>query len=735
MKILFTYQNNFKISVLLFIISSYSAICQNMISGIVTETNGNPVSGANIYIDGGYDGATTDSSGNFNFETSETGTQILIVSFVSFETFTMAADVSQMKNLKISLREDVNSLDAVVISAGSFSAGDNSKISVLKPLDVVTTASALGDFVGALQTLPGTTTVAEDGRLFVRGGDANETQIFIDGIRVFTPYSPSTNNIPTRGRYSPFLFDGITFSTGGYSAEYGQALSSVLLLNTVDEPDQEKTDISLMTLGVGFGNTQKWEAKDSENSWNKGRSISVNATYINLAPYVALFPDRNDWQKPYEGFSGETVFRQKLKKGLLKVYAAFDATNFEVTQEDINLPDGLHFKLKNNNFYTNTSYSVDLGEDWDIYAGGSYTLSNTKVGIDVNDIQDVENSAHFKLKLKKRFSNRVKLNFGAEQFLTDLDEDFQNEFIQANYGFQNNISALFAETDVIFSKKFALKGGLRGEYSPLFNQFTISPRVSVAYKTGKSSQVSMAYGDFYQQPDSEVLKFNTSLEAQKTNHYIMNYQYSANNRILRAELFRKEYKNLVTYSEEFPSFNSTFSNNGDGYAQGLDIFWRDNESIKNVDYWVSYSYLDTERKYQNYPFAATPIFANTHNVSVVGKYWISDWKSQVGFSYQYASGRSYTDLNTAGFLQSKTKDYNSISFNWAYLVSQQKILYFSVNNPFGFKNVNGYQYADTPNMNGIYNRRTLRPAADQFFFVGFFWSISEDGKDNQLDNL
>ena len=135
----------------------------------------------------------------------------------------MLGDVFNMKNLAIKLREDVNTLDAVVLSAGTFSAGDNSKVNVLKPLDVVTTASALGDFVGALQTLPGTSTVAEDGRLFVRGGDAEETQIFIDGIRVFTPYSPTTNNSPTRGRYSPFLFDGIRFSTGGYSAEFGQA--------------------------------------------------------------------------------------------------------------------------------------------------------------------------------------------------------------------------------------------------------------------------------------------------------------------------------------------------------------------------------------------------------------------------------------------------------------------------------------------------------------------------------
>ncbi|MCB0454147.1 MAG: TonB-dependent receptor [Aequorivita sp.] len=716
-----------KISVSAFLLFIFPSILlsQNLVSGTVLDNKGIPVLGANVYLEGTYDGSTSEENGKFSFETSETGTQTLTISYVSFEPFTLVDDVSKMKNLKVTLREDVNSLETVTISAGSFSAGDNSKISVLKPLDIVTTASALGDFVGALQTLPGTTTVAEDGRLFVRGGDAGETQIFIDGIRVFTPYSPTTNNVPTRGRYSPFLFDGITFSTGGYSAEYGQALSSVLLLNTIDEPTQEKTDIGIMSVGGALGHTEKWDKS----------SLSINASYINLAPYTALLPDRNDWQKPFETASGEAVFRQKIGDGLLKLYGAFDTSDFELTQEDINQPEGTRFKLNNQNFYTNASYTKMLENDWTFFGGGSYTFGKTKVGIDEANIKDIENSAHLKLKLKKRFSNRFKLNFGAEQFLTDFNEDYDEPNFAAQLGYNNNISAAFTEADIIFSRKFALKLGVRGEYSELFKEFTVSPRVSFAYKTGKSSQFSLAYGDFFQQPESEVIKFSNNLEAQHTQHYIMNYQYSANNRIFRAEVYRKQYTNLVTYNDEFPDINTTFTNNGDGFAQGLDLFWRDNETLKNIDYWVSYSYLDTERKYKNYPFEATPSFANTHNLSVVGKYWINDWKSQIGFSYQYGSGRTYTDLNKPGFLQDKTRDYNSVSLNWAYLLSQQKILYVSVNNVFAFKNVNGYQYANAPDVNGNFARRELLPAADQFFFVGFFWTISDDGKDNQLDNL
>jgi len=245
----------------------------------------------------------------------------------------------------------------------------------------------------------------------------------------------------------------------------------------------------------------------------------------------------------------------------------------------------------------------------------------------------------------------------------------------------------------------------------------------------------MAYGSFYQNPLSNVLKFNQDLKAQNTSHYILNYQLNADGQIFRAEAYYKDYKDLITYDSEFVNYDTTIANDGFGYAKGLDLFWRDSRSIKNFDYWLSYSFLDTKRKFRNYPIKAQPNFANTHNLSVVGKYWISDWKSQVGFSYAYASGRSYTNPNLDGFLNEKTKSYNSLSINWAYLISQQKILYFSINNAFGFNNINGYQYANTPDIGGNFNRRALKPAADQFFFVGFFWTISDDKRSNQLDNL
>jgi hypothetical protein len=62
-------------------------------------------------------------------------------------------------------------------------------------------------------------------------------------------------------------------------------------------------------------------------------------------------------------------------------------------------------------------------------------------------------------------------------------------------------------------------------------------------------------------------------------------------------------------------------------------------------------------------------------------------------------------------------------------------LYFSISNVLGTQNVFGYEYANQPTNNGVYNRREITPTADRFIFVGFFWTISDNKKDNQLNNL
>ncbi|MEO5775340.1 MAG: TonB-dependent receptor [Flavobacterium sp.] len=698
---------------------------QQTVSGTIVDEKNKPVVGANVFIDGTYDGASTDEKGNFNFKTTATGNQTLVVSFLSYETIKVPIVVETFQNQTVKLKESVNTLDAVVITAGTFSAGEKSRVSVLKPLDIVTTAGSAGNIIAALQTLPGTQSVGEDGRLYVRGGEADETQTFVDGIRVAQPYGATTNELPTRGRFSPFLFSGISFSTGGYSAEYGEALSSVLLLNTQDEADQNKTDISFMTVGLGLSNTQKW----------KKSSLSVNTAYIDLAPYEAAIPQNVDWNKPFQSLSGETVYRYNFANGIFKAYAAFDASRFDLNQEDINQPEKVRVNLRNNNFYLNSSYKGNFGGNWQIFTGLSYGYGQNKIGIDANDVNSTEHASHLKLKFTKKLSEKVKLNFGSDYFITKFDENYNSTF---KSGYDSNIAAVYTEADIFFSKKFAAKIGVRASTNDYIEENSISPRASLAYKVSKNSQFAFAYGDFEQAPRQEYLKYSSDFKTEKAAHYILNYQYVKANRTLRTEVYFKQYSDLVKYDTDSSQPNavlSNFSNDGEGYAKGLDIFWRDGNSIKYLEYWVSYSYIDTKRNYKNYTAEVTPSFVATHSLSLVTKYWISDWKSQVGFTQQFSSGRPYNNPNETAFMNGKTKSYSSLSFNWAYLLSQQKILYFSVSNILGTQNIFGYNYADTVNGSGIYDRKAVTPTADRFFFVGFFWTISDNKKDNQLKNL
>jgi hypothetical protein len=713
------------ITFLLLLISSF-AIAQTKISGKIIDEKSNPITGVNVFIEGTYDGASTNEKGEFIFETSEKGNKILIISSLGFETLQMTFEVEKFTNKIIKLKESVNTLDAVEITAGTFDAGEKARVSVLKPLDIVTTAGSNANIVAALQTLPGTQTVGEDGRLFVRGGEADETQTFVDGIRVAQPYGATTQNLPTRGRFSPFLFSGMSFSTGGFSAEYGEALSSVLLLNTKEEEVQEKTDISLMTVGLGLANTQKWGKN----------SLSVNTAYINLAPYQALIPQNVEWNKPFQSLSGETVFRHSFTNGMFKLYAAFDASQFDINQESINSTSKIRVDLNNNNFYLNSSYKGSFGDGWQVTSGLSYGYSNNKIGLNLDNINNTEHSSHLKLKFRKSFSDRVKVSFGGDYFITKFDENFIGSS-NSNFssGYNANILAVYTEADVFFSKKLAAKFGFRASNNNYLKETSISPRISFAYKVSKNGQFSFAYGNFTQAPRQDYLKYADYLNSEKASHYILNYQYSKNKQTFRSEIYLKNYSDLIKYDTAVSQFNSVFNNNGTGYAQGLDVFWRDGKSFKNLEYWVSYSYIDTKRDYKNYTAKVTPSFVADHSLSLVGKYWIDKWKSQLSITNSFTTGRPFNNPNEVTFMNGKTKSYNSLSMSWAYLLTSQKIIYLSVSNVLGTQNVYGYEYANAPDANTTYQRRAITPTADRFFFVGFFWTISDNKKDNQLKNL
>ena len=238
-------------------------IAQTKITGHIKDNKGKPIAGVSITLKDTYDGAVSDSLGNYNFSTTEKGSHVIEMTNVNYDDYQITVDLNnQPLTINATLKEKFNELKAVTVTAGSFEAGDNKRAAtVLNSIDIATTAGSNADITAALKTLPGAQQIGNSEGLFVRGGTGEETKQFIDGTLVNNPYFTSVPDIATRGRFSPFLFKGTVFSTGGYSALYGQALSSAVILESIDMPEKSSATacISPIVVDRRFAGTFKKE--------------------------------------------------------------------------------------------------------------------------------------------------------------------------------------------------------------------------------------------------------------------------------------------------------------------------------------------------------------------------------------------------------------------------------------------------------------------------------------------
>lgn len=713
------------IIILLYLIAT-DTYAQVQISGTVTDENGDAVIGANVYLEGTYDGSSSDVDGYFSFSTTEKGPQVLIASFIGFLDHKRQIDLKVSSvELSIILKESVTRMGEVVISAGSFEAGGEARREVLQPMDIVTTAGATADLAATLNTLPGTQTVGEQGRVFVRGGDGRETRTFIDGIAVLNEYSPSAPNTPSRSRFLPFMFKGVSFSTGGYSAEYGQALSSALILNSKDEAETPRADISLMSVGADVSYTHTWDKS----------SATGKIQYTNLSPYFGLVPQTMDWVAAPVSLEGSFAVRSRLGgNSILKVFGNFNTSTFTFNDSPINDPEQKNrIDLENNYRYLNISFRSLLGKEWFLDAGASYSGNRDNVGFNELPISSQNRTMHLKAGLTKDLSDRVTFKFGGESYLPVIDEVYYVDSLMHEDEYRGSITAAYAEADVRLSRKLAFRAGSRIEIMSGTEQLFAVPRLSLAYKLGEFSQLNAAYGMFYQAVQSDYLLQNQNLNQERADHYLLNYQILRDNRTFRVELYHKQYSDLITFNE-FP-IREQLSQEGYGHARGIDLFWRDAKSISNLDYWISYSFLDTERNYLNFPTTAAPSFASQHNASFVSKYFVNAIRTQVGLTYSFASGRPYTNPNMDGFQNQLTPAYHDLSVNFSFLIKPHIILHGSVSNVLGIDNIFGYEYADQPNGQGVFEGRAIELPAPRFAFMGLFITLSKDNQVNQLPNL
>ena len=668
--------------IVLLLMAACNLAAQTIISGIVSDGK-EPLAGVNIFIIGTIDGCLSDSLGRFSFTTTKTGEATLKASCIGFEDYTLSTDVGQMSNLTIRMTEQAESINEVVVTASTFSFGKSENFKTMDALDVVMSGNSCGDIVAALQTLPGTQMVGENGKLYVRGGESDECQTFVNGMHVLVPYSTNTENSAVRGRFSPFLFKGINFSLGGYGGEYGQALSAVLPMETTDAATSDKYGVSASLVDWNAGGTKAF----------KNSSLSFNAALTSMGLYNRLFTERFDFTRPYRKLSGEAQYKKELSaSSVLKSYVGYDLTS--VGQHI----DGRNLSLKENNVYANATYKTTIGRGYTFFAG----IANSSVFSDIDNARtagdhyhNFRNEVHLKTEVRKACSHVLKLSAGIEDYIRNSRLKYDVYRYQLDY----NILAAHVDAQWRVIPRVFLNTSVRAE--AMNSAWLLMPRTTLSYVPNKHVQFSLVAGRYSQTAEDDYLAMSRkTLKQSSADHAILSMQYQSKSTLLRIEPYWKKYHHLPLLVD------GLYRPDGFGTSRGVDVFVEDHSLSKRLTTTLSYSFNDSERLYLDYTKARTPEFASRHNLRLTAKYAVG--KCIFGIAESYASGRH--------FPVGKTPHYNSVDMNLTYLLSPKVIVYTSLNNVFGRTNIFRYDASGTP----------VTATRDRFLYIGIFVSLKNN---------
>ncbi|MBR5603788.1 MAG: TonB-dependent receptor [Bacteroidales bacterium] len=210
----------------------------NNVKGFVYEkASGEPVMFCNVYFKGTTLGASTDINGFFNITRIPDGDYTILITNLGFDT--IAENISlrnnQVVNKKYYLEESSVVLQAVSVTADKIEAQTETKTSVVnitpKTITKIPSMGGQADLAQYLQVLPGVVfTGDQGGQLYIRGGSPIQNKVLLDGMVIYNPFH-------SIGLFSVFDTDIIRNAeifTGGFGAEYGGRISSVMDITTRD---------------------------------------------------------------------------------------------------------------------------------------------------------------------------------------------------------------------------------------------------------------------------------------------------------------------------------------------------------------------------------------------------------------------------------------------------------------------------------------------------------------------
>lgn len=230
----------------LFLALANSLYGQNKITGTITDDQGNPVLGADIYIEQLHIGTTSDESGYFELVNVPLGSHQLSISFIGFSTENLAVDLgSEALSLEISLHPTVFHMDEVIVSA-PFSRLQSENVMKIESRSIETLKKAgAPTLMQGISNIPGVseiTTGTGIGKPVIRGLSGNRVLVYTQGVRLENQQFGSEHGLGM----NESGIDNVEVIKGPASLLYGSdALGGVLYLTPEKFAYQNETEVNL----------------------------------------------------------------------------------------------------------------------------------------------------------------------------------------------------------------------------------------------------------------------------------------------------------------------------------------------------------------------------------------------------------------------------------------------------------------------------------------------------------
>lgn len=531
----------------------------------------------------------------------------------------------------------VYQLEPLIVEAGSYSMGEVRSGTPLTRREVYTTPGGTADVLQVFQTMPGVTRANEGSDLYVRGGDPAESAVFVDGARLFHAGTFETLNGSIFGVLDPEVLSTAYFSSGGFSARYGDALSGVLDVETEGRPRERSWRVGLNLVSAAL--TARTPLGDRAGAWS-----STSATHT--GPLLALQGRSDEYPDAPGAFQGTLSVATEPRSSL-----RLRATALAEDDETHKIVEALGYTgtFRGDTHTRLVTVSADHrpSDALALRVVAGITTRSTGFRLGVLDRRREDRSGQVRLDAERPVGDVGWIRAGLEAArmsarlegnvpLTDALAPGSPVLALPDSGTSTRHLGGYTEVGLRPRRDLALVLGLRADRLPGETAATLDPRASVAYRTGDWT-LRLGTGLFHQ--GRRRVRYESPHGGEpagvprRAAHLALGVQREGPLSV-RAEAFLKEYGRYVDDGRSGPRVV-------DGHARGVDVLakWEGEGAVAG---WLSWSLLDAEVELTDGRRVPSAVDV-THSITAVATWTLGDvW--ELGATARYATGRPFTPV-------------------------------------------------------------------------------------------